>query len=119
MRCKLGEEIKDMNGAKGMKLGLIGNFKTTLLLTAVAAASSWSSITIIMHDGKSQPIQGISCSQYGGAPAISDDTGSLSFSPVSSLAPAPSHHQGNSLSQIPLAMGENASLTIMDIRGKI
>lgn len=103
-------------------MGLLQHWGKALLLTALTASWSWPSITIIMHDGNGHPIQGVSCSQYGGSggsPAISDGTGKLSLDQITGLNPKPNLSQKFSLSQIPLASGEKASLTVMDIRGRV
>ncbi len=102
-----------------MDKSLVKQWKHTILLTAMAATWSWSSLTIIMKNGQGQPIPGVSCSQYGGTPAITDVSGTLTLAPSSIFNSHKNTYSNYSLSQIPLASGETANFKIMDIKGKV
>lgn len=101
--------------------GSSATFAATVFLFAVLCTQpTWSDIIITLKDGKSNPIQGVSCSQTGGAPAVSDAAGKLALTLVTSISHPQRRAEGNSkLSQIPLSPGEKASVTVTDIRGRL
>jgi len=105
----------------------LNNSKSTLLKTtlatlglALAAQPGRADVTLKIVDTSNKPIAGVSCSVIGGAPATSDANGSLVLSKdVSSLIATPrSALGGSSLSSIPLAPGEKATLTILNVKGQ-
>ena len=90
----------------------------TIIATLFCAQSAWSDITLKLVDGDSKPIAGVSCSQIGGAAAVSDASGNLTLSSTATLI-APQRANGAiSLSRIPLAAGEKASVEVIDTKGR-
>jgi CxxC motif-containing protein (DUF1111 family) len=88
------------------------------LLSLSCVRPSWSGITITVQDGKSNPIQGVSCSQNAAASAVSDAAGKLTLTNITSVF-NPQRGLGNiMLSQIPLSPGDKATVTVTNIRGQ-
>ena len=79
--------------------------------------SGWSDIQLTLHDSKNAGIPGVSCSEKGSSPSISDASGTLLLIPAPiSIKPMERIH--GSFSRIPLAAGERALFTAMDVNGK-
>ncbi|MDB5103697.1 MAG: hypothetical protein JWP91_1386 [Fibrobacteres bacterium] len=94
--------------------------RSALFLMALGVQLGWPALTLKMVDGKNQPLSGVTCSVIGGAPSSSDATGNLVLSKeASSIRPTQGGVTGGaSLSRIPLAMGEKATLTILNVKGQ-
>lgn len=91
-----------------------------LFATLSCIQLSRSEITLILKNAGGVPIQGVSCTQAGGSTSISDQTGRLILTSVSSgLQPERAKAGRLPLSLIPLASGEKAALTVTDISGRI
>ncbi len=118
MRFSFKKEVR-LNSIKGKCSSK--QWKNTVLLTALAATWSWSSLTVILKNGQGQAIPGVNCSQYGmNNAATSDANGSLTITNVTSIFNSQQPNQNNfSISQIPLSYGEKANLTITDVSGKV
>ena len=90
-----------------------------LLIAAPGLRPGWATITITLQDGKTNPVPGVSCSQAGASPAISDAAGKLVLANIVSVfRPQRSAEGDRLLSRIPLASGERALVTVMDLRGR-
>ena len=79
----------------------------------------WSDIHLVLHDSKNSGIPGISCSEKGSAPALSDAGGALVLipSPISIRQMALDPARG-SPARIPLLPGEKAWFSAMDLKGQ-
>ena len=88
-----------------------------LFLLPICLQSGWSNITLTMQDPKLVPIQGVSCSVAGGAPALSNAQGVVVVSTNPSSIPLRQGRYQGPLLNIPLAAGETAILTLFDHRG--
>lgn len=87
------------------------------LFLLIGSQAAWSAITLTMQDPKQQPIAGVSCSQAGGAAATSAANGQLVLNVSSSIIPV-QRPGAAPLFQVPVAMGEKASLSLFDSRGQ-
>ena len=93
--------------------------KAFLLAALVCAQPALSGITIILLDGKSNPLPGVTCSQSGGTPAVSDASGKLTLAEVTSVfRPGRGAAGSPQLSFIPLSAGERATVTVSDLQGR-
>jgi CxxC motif-containing protein (DUF1111 family) len=88
------------------------------LLALACLRPASADITLKMVDAASKPIAGVSCTQTGGGTAVSDATGNLVISPASSISPRGRMETGFSMSRIPVAAGEKATLEVIDTRGR-
>ncbi|MDB5051671.1 MAG: hypothetical protein JWO30_4742 [Fibrobacteres bacterium] len=92
------------------------------LIALIGAQPIRAEIILKLRDSQSNPIQGVTCAQYGGVPAVSDATGTLTLQAVSGISRLPPRLNPNGripLSRIPLSAGEKATLTVADMDGRI
>jgi CxxC motif-containing protein (DUF1111 family) len=101
-----------------MKINM--NLKSTILLTGLTLQFSWSDINLKIVDTQNKPMPGVSCSVIGGAPGTSDATGSLTISkqPTNNIFNRNQPKSQSTLSRIPLAIGESAVLTVLNVKGQ-
>jgi hypothetical protein len=116
---KLNREPRG-NSLMNPKSNRISALMVATLGAAFGVQSAWSDMTLKIIDTQNKPIAGVSCSVVGGTPSVSDANGSLVLSKdVSSiLATRRIAAGGASLSQIPLASGEKATLTVLNVKGQ-
>jgi CxxC motif-containing protein (DUF1111 family) len=101
------------------------NFQISLRISVVCLGwmacfqLGWSDIHLTLHDSKNAGIPGVSCSEKGSPPGITDGTGALVLnrSPLS-IEPILLKPSKSSLTRIPLGTGEKAILSVRDIKGK-
>ncbi len=87
---------------------------------ALCSKPGWCGITITIQDSKGAPIAGVSCSQEGGAPAISDATGKLTVTTSSSIIDSHGFRANPyALSQIPVSLHGSALVTVTNMRGQV
>ncbi|MDB5103696.1 MAG: hypothetical protein JWP91_1385 [Fibrobacteres bacterium] len=92
---------------------------SALLLALAGAQAVWSDITITLQDAAGKPIPGVSCTQNGGTPAVSDPTGKLTLSGITGIrAPRLPGAEPFSVSRIPLAPGEQAMVDVINVQGR-
>ena len=90
-----------------------------LFLAAFCAQPGWPDITLNFLDSQSKPVPGVSCALNGSAPAVSDAAGTLILKTGTSIFRSGRRADGGFLlSQIPLSSGDEAALTVADIRGR-
>ena len=97
------------------------NFR--LVISALASALGcaqfgWSNITLTLQNPAQQPIAGVSCAQTGGATAVSDAQGVASVSASAGILPVRQGHQNSPLFDIPVAMGDKATLSVFNSQGR-
>jgi CxxC motif-containing protein (DUF1111 family) len=89
------------------------------LLALACVRQGWADINITVNDADSKPISGVSCSSNGGTTAITDNSGKLTLrNIVSVFNPQQRASDHSMLSRIPLAAGEQASLTVLNVQGR-
>ncbi len=92
----------------------------SLLVLAIGSQPATAGITLVLVDAKNNPLAGVTCSQNGGASATSDPSGTLSLAISTSIHDAPMKADLNfSQSQIPLAYGEKARITVTNTNGMV
>ncbi len=101
--------------------GLTARAAIASLLTLSLFQTARTQVVITLQDAQKKPIPGVTCGQDGGPSAVSDGTGRVTLNGIVSGIPGlPSgNSQRNiSLSQIPLARGETAHLTVYNTKGR-
>ncbi len=94
--------------------------RTAFLGLLIGQQLSWSDIHLTLHDSKNAGIAGVTCSEKGSLPSISDGSGSLVLtSAPMSINPKLQKQNQSSFSRIFLLQGEKAFLTIADLRGNV
>ena len=92
---------------------------TAFLVTACGLQSAWSDIIITFQDAQSQPLPGVSCSQDGGNPAVSDPGGKLTLGNITGIRMAkPQNADRFSVSRIPLQANEKGLVEVINVRGQ-
>ncbi|MDB5048466.1 MAG: bglA1 [Fibrobacteres bacterium] len=100
-------------------MGTKNNLPAFLMVTVFGLHQGWSDIIVKLQDAQSKPLAGVSCSQSGGAAAVSDQNGTLTFNDITSIRNPMQGNAGNfSMSRIPLAAGERASVTVVNTQGQ-
>ncbi len=99
-------------------MGLNTTLATLLTVTLFQVADS--EVIVTLQDAKNAPIAGVTCAQNGGPTGTSDNAGKLTLNGlVNSIYKSnPNSQQNFSLSQIPLAFGERATVTILNTKGQ-
>jgi CxxC motif-containing protein (DUF1111 family) len=90
-----------------------------VFLALAGAQQARSDITITLQDAQNKPIPGVSCSQAGGSPALSDPAGKLTLTGITGIREAfrPGADRF-SVSRIPLGAGDKAMVDIINVRGQ-
>lgn len=82
---------------------------------------SSADLVLVLQDAKKNPIAGVSCSQAGGPTGISDASGRIQLNGIvglrGGLARSESPRKA-ALSQVPIAPGQSARITVTDLRGR-
>ena len=95
--------------------------KATTVLVGVFACFRpvRSDIHLVLHDSKNAGIPGVSCSEKGAMPSLSDANGALVLNgaPIA-LLPVIRYPIRPSLATIPLLPGERAAFSVTDVNGK-
>jgi CxxC motif-containing protein (DUF1111 family) len=95
------------------------NSKSAILLTSLCLQLGWSGLTLKIVDGQNNPMAGVSCAVLGGTPVVSDAAGAIELSKEVGIFGYTRRADAEpSLSRIPLAAGEKATLTILNIKGQ-
>jgi CxxC motif-containing protein (DUF1111 family) len=103
------------------KESMVRGIRMAAFATALCGQAAWSDITLTLQDKDGKPLPGVSCSQGGGAPVVSDPSGKITIGNITGIRENLRRLPGAdrfSVSRIPLAQGEKAMVDVMNVQGR-